>query len=909
MSPEQWKRVEELFHEASELPDGQREAFLDRTCADSPAVRTQVDKLLASDSQGAGQAVKQQVVRGLLDFHAAAPAIAKEKRVGPYRLVREIGRGGMGTVYLAERADDQYESQVAIKLVRPGLDTEFFLTRFRRERQTLAKLNHPNIARLLDSGTTDDGLPYIVMEYIDGVHITDYVFNRKLAVDAIIRLIRPVCDAVAHAHQQFVVHRDIKPGNILVDKSGAPKLLDFGVCKLTEPGLTATMTEIIVTPDYGSPEQVRGEEITAASDVYSLGAVLYELLTRKPVHVFDKLTPQRIHQVICDGETKRPSQVVTDKFLARKLTGDLDNILLRALQKDPQRRYESVEQFAADLDRYLEDRPVLARPDTLRYRTRKFVVRNRAPLLTALTVAGALTFATVVSIQEAATARKHFQAARELANAFVFDVHDEIKNLPGSVRARQKILAIGLKYLDSLASDAKSDAPLRQELAAAYERIGEVQGNVLGSNTGETTAGIRSLQKSINLLESLPPTRERDVQRAGIYNRMGDFLWGTKEADKAMGAYKQALQITDALLGSTPDDSTARKRRGNVLLAVGRLQRDSLDWTGSLASTKEAKEMFEQELQRHPEDREVQASFASATSNLANAYFGLEQLEKAKEEFLSATRQWDALSAFEPLNTYYRRQRMLAYSHLGDLLGNPNYRNLGDWEGARAAFTTMTSIAKAMHESDPADRGAYTDYGMALMHSAAIPDSKPLRKLGLLQSSGAILADVSKAAPSNLSPALNLASIHEQIGDLYVEMKEPDKARQAYQQSIATAKDLIGIGRISSARIFITSGRKLAEIEARRGAADEALAIARKTVEVGERLTAAPNAPTGQKTLAPRAYAAMGSVCSILGRPAEARQWREKALSGFRSIANHKEFTLQHRQEMQALEDALRGSL
>jgi serine/threonine protein kinase len=289
----------------------------------------------------------------------------------------------MGTVYLAERADGQFRRQVAVKMVRPGMDTEFILARFRRERQVLGRLDHPNIGRLLDGGTAADGSPYFVMEYIDGDWITRYCESKTLGVEQKLRLFLRVCSAVHYAHLQFVVHRDLKPGNILVDSKGEPKLLDFGICKLLyrdgEDSDTITIGTGLLTPQYACPEQVRGEPVTIASDVYSLGAVFYELMTGARPYVFAELTPQVVEQVVCEQDVIAPSEVArqNNEKLAARLRGDLDTIILHAMRKEPSRRYETVERFAEDIQRHLSDEPIAARPDHFMYRSRKFLRRNR----------------------------------------------------------------------------------------------------------------------------------------------------------------------------------------------------------------------------------------------------------------------------------------------------------------------------------------------------------------------------------------------------------------------------------------------------------------------------------------------------------------------------------------------------
>jgi serine/threonine protein kinase len=341
MNPQQWEAIGEIFEQVVVLPTQHRAAVLDRECGDDAAVRNEVDSLLASH-RAAGGFLQDRLKGAFVSFLETSTA-AQPTRVGPYRLVRELGRGGMGTVFLAERDDDQYHSRVAIKLVRPGMDVEFILARFRRERQTLARLQHPNICRLLDGHTTDTGLPYIVMEYIDGRWLTDYARERSLDVKERLRLFLDVCSAVDYAHRNFIVHRDLKPSNILVDRDGVPKLLDFGICKLlTTDAVTPNDTVAApMTPNYASPEQVQGEPVTILSDVYALGAVLYELLVGFCPRRFDQLTPAAIARTI-ETPIAIPSVAAEDHVTTRQLKGDLDNILMRALDSDPERRYESV---------------------------------------------------------------------------------------------------------------------------------------------------------------------------------------------------------------------------------------------------------------------------------------------------------------------------------------------------------------------------------------------------------------------------------------------------------------------------------------------------------------------------------------------------------------------------------------
>ncbi|MCP4661395.1 MAG: serine/threonine protein kinase, partial [bacterium] len=404
MVPERWRQILELLEGALGQAPGDREAFLDERCASDTALRGQVEDLLEADKEAAGFMRDPLVpVHGAISLPTAAGSPGRDL-VGPYRLLRRIGQGGMSTVYLAVRGDDEYHRRVAVKIVRQGVEGEERLHRFRTERQILASLDHPSIARLYDGGTTDQGTPYFVMEYVEGLPVDEYCDRYCLSVRERLELFRKVCSAVHYAHQNLVVHRDLKPSNILVNADGVPKLLDFGIAKLLNPELsfhpepTATWVRMM-TPHYASPEQVRGKMITTASDVYSLGVLLYELLTGHLPHLFNERSPQEIEQLLTEVEPARPSAVVgreeaasgtsralgsqrhvcgmRPEQLRRRLSGDLDTIVLMALRQEPQRRYTSVQQFSEDVRRHLAGLPVMARKATPAYRIRKFLRRNR----------------------------------------------------------------------------------------------------------------------------------------------------------------------------------------------------------------------------------------------------------------------------------------------------------------------------------------------------------------------------------------------------------------------------------------------------------------------------------------------------------------------------------------------------
>jgi serine/threonine protein kinase/tetratricopeptide (TPR) repeat protein len=407
MTPDRWKQIEEVFQTAVDLPPVERRRYIVEACTGDDTLREQVEQLVAQHDR-AGDFIEAPAIAGANFARTTDPDATTltttdsfddpsiGRKVGVYRILREIGRGGMGAVYLAERADAEFRRQVAIKLIKRGMDTDFILRRFRNERQILASLDHPYVARLLDGGTTEDGLPYFVMEYIEGQPLYRFCDERKLTIPERLRLFRQVCDAVHYAHRHLVIHRDIKPSNILVTGEGVPKLLDFGIAKLLNPELaditldpTATAMRLM-TPEYASPEQVQGQPVTPATDVYSLGVLLYELLTGHRPYRFLSRAPHEIARVICEEKPMHPSVVITRSHdllpaplenkdadtlqqvywtrgstpenLRRELAGDLDNIVLKALRKDAKRRYQSAEQLREDITRHLEGHRISAPP-------------------------------------------------------------------------------------------------------------------------------------------------------------------------------------------------------------------------------------------------------------------------------------------------------------------------------------------------------------------------------------------------------------------------------------------------------------------------------------------------------------------------------------------------------------------
>ena len=587
MNATEWEKVKALFNEALDKPPGERDKFLVTAAGADTRLGEAVARLLASHDD----ASMFMEIPAIASHREEQEQLPSDGRVGPYLILREIGRGGMGSVYLAARNDGEFRHKVAIKLVKRGMDTDMILRRFRYERQILADLHHPNIARLLDGGTTGDGRPYFVMEYIEGDPIDVYAAKHDLSIENRLRLFLDVCGAVQFAHQNLVVHRDIKTSNISVTRAGVTKLLDFGIAKLLDAsrdeGEThGTLTLRALTPEYASPEQVRGEPVTTASDIYSLGVLLYELLSGRRPYEVDSRSPDAVARVVCDTDPVAPSAALgpqVSESRRRKLKGDLDTIVMKAMQKDPRRRYTSVEHLSEDIERHLKGLPITARRDSTRYRTGKFVRRNRVAVATGFVVILSLVAGLATTMWQARVARsereraeRRFGEVRSLATSFLFDLHDAIAPLPGSTPVRAMLVKQALTSLDGLAREAVGDLTLQRDLAAAYEKIGNVQGNSYNSNLGDTESALTSYRKSMAIRQRLaaenPTSDEMQSDLARAHQGVADMNTVTGHLAEAASGYQKAIAIRVKLLARTPSDQVNRAALADLYNSLGDTQ-------------------------------------------------------------------------------------------------------------------------------------------------------------------------------------------------------------------------------------------------------------------------------------------------------------------------------------------------
>ena len=675
---------------------------------------------MTGEERGAGPAAGPVPETRTVHVAAAAP----ERRIGPYRILRELGRGGMGTVYLAARADEQFHKRVALKIIRSGAGSEEVVRHFKRERQILAGLDHPNIAKLLDGGTTDDGLPYFVMEHIEGLPLLEYCDARSLAVPDRLRLFQSVCSAVQYAHRNLVVHRDIKPGNVLVAEDGTPKLLDFGIAKLLNPELAGeapTATGLVMTPEYASPEQARGERITTATDVYSLGVVLYELLTghhpyrltsRQPLDVLKAVAeqePERASVAVGRSEERTPEQVARDRegtpqTLQRRLKGDLDNILMMALRKEPQRRYASVEAFSDDVRRYLEGLPVKARKPTLGYRAGKLVRRHvlgaAASLAALLLLVG---FAVAMAVQSQRVARERDLARKERATAQrvsaflveLFKVSDPGEARGNSVTAREVLD----KGVSKIASELKDQPEVR---ATLMDTMGEVHRNL----------GL--YDKSIALTREALETRKatlggEHVDVATSLNNLGNALYDKGDYAAAEGLFREALALRRKLLGNEhPDVATSLSNLANVLYRKG-------DYQGAEELGREAlalrRRLFGNE----------HLDVAKSLNNLGvvlmerGDYDGAEQLYR------------EALALRRKLHGNEHPSVATGLNNLANVLAQK-----GDWAGAEAVQREALALGRKLHGNEhPGVAFSLSNLAIVLMEQGSYAEAEALHREAL----------------------------------------------------------------------------------------------------------------------------------------------------------------------------------
>ena len=817
---ERWNTVKELFQAASQLPPDDRASFLEDGCGADHGLRTEIESLLEAEERSLPW-IDGHVFEATAGLWASRLDRLEGLRIGPYRLVRELGRGGMGAVYLALRADEQFQQQVAIKLIQRGLDSGEIVDRFRRERQILASLAHPNIARLLDGGVTEEGLPYLVMEYIEGEPIDQYCAHRKLTVAQRLELFLTVCAAVHHAHRSLVVHRDIKPGNVLVTTDGVPKLLDFGIAKLLGSNHVPFHTEVTgagpvpLTLDYASPEQVRGQPITTASDVYSLGVLLYELLTGALPHDLAGRERRDIEQLICEVEPARPSTVVSAtlaeptgkplaaplvkrarRILRRQLAGDVDNIVAMALRKEPQRRYGSAAQFAEDLRRHLAGQPVTACPDTFPYLAAKFVRRHRLGTLAVVLIALSLVAGMLTTSWQAREARAQRRRASIEAAAAEQVAHfltsllqqaDPFGKTGEEVSVRELLDRATERIGEELVDQPIVRARMLDTLGVAYSNLGhydqarpvleqamEIRNRVLGAQAPETAESLSHLGMLLRLTGQLAEAEEllrqalasrtvhfggESVQVAETLGELASVLRERGEYAEAEPMARKALALRQTLLGA--DAIEVAESLNDLALLLKK--------TGGYAPAEKlyrrARALYRSQL------GENSLELAITDHNLADLL-----LRRGRwEEAIVSMRQGLAIYRHQlgDNNTYVAG----GLNTLGVLLKQTEQFSEAE-EAYREALTLRTSLLGPDH---PSVARAASNLGAVLIESGDLKAAETL----ILQALESLRRGLGENHPGIVPSLLHL-------GQLRLKQGKPAEAEMLYRQALQLARETLG---------------------------------------------------------------------------------------------------------------------
>jgi tetratricopeptide (TPR) repeat protein len=684
MDPNRWKQVEELFHEAIALDPTDQEHYLDSQTEDAEILR-QVREMLAADRETGNtiESVVGETAAAWLD----KPEDRQPERAGPWRLVRPLGTGGMGTVYLAARDDDSYRQLAAVKLLKREVLAPDILERFRQERQILAELEHPNIARLLDGGALPDGRPYLVLEYVDGEPLTKHA--RDLTIRQRCELFAVVCDAVAHAHRSLIVHRDLKPANVLVDRRGNPKLLDFGIAKLigVTPGHDTTSTTFF-TPDYASPEQLLGTAITTATDVYALGMILFEILAGRPARTHRAPSLAGLVKEVTEGDPGVPGRVS-----AERIPADLDRIVAKAMSRDPHLRYGSADQLAADVRRYLSGLPVEARGASWLYVGAKFVQRNWLPVAAALILTVGLACSALWSREQAILAEsaraeserqrdraekersraeaalaeanrqrllaeenaaeasrqrqsvlEQWERGRTLTRTFLSEVDDGLKDVVGATKARQALVRSSLEFLENTSRVGVSDRKAIEDLATAYDRTADLQGYAGVPNLGNYDGAIKTYEKSLYWRQKLFPAPEAKLFAGYTFNKKATTLAHQGRTAEAQQAYENAARLLSNL-GPGLRESYQQEvvlYRANLSRSRAEYAQNQGDYEQATRFMRESVEDITANLKKWPAHPGMRRSLANQHLTLARSLLMLhrnrEALEMA-ERSLAETRE------------------------------------------------------------------------------------------------------------------------------------------------------------------------------------------------------------------------------------------------------------------------------
>jgi eukaryotic-like serine/threonine-protein kinase len=898
-TPERWRRVQALFEMAADLPPEQQAARLAQAAPDEPDVRGLVLRLLEHDRSRGAQ------VAAVLDEVSRLPAVPfpelAGQRIGPWRLVREVGRGGMGVVYEAVRDDDAFEKRVAVKVAVGAAHAPDVWERFTHERQILAQLEHPHIARLIDGGTFH-GVPYFAMEFVEGLPLHTYAIERRLSVAERLRLFLQVCDAVEYAHQNLVVHRDLKPSNILV-AGGEVKLLDFGIAKLlaaTDGGQTQGRP-VPVTPDYCSPEQLRGQAITTRTDVYLLGLVLFELLTGRRAQKADTTSSLALERSICDTPVPTPSEAdtTTEPAVARQLRGDLDTIVAAAAQKEPERRYASVAALAEDLRRHLDGRPILARHDSATYRAGRFARRHWVALSAAAALILTLGAGVVATTYQARRAERRFAQVRGIANALMVDVHDAIRDLPSSAAAQDVVVRTAVEYLDGLAQEAGTDRALRLEVVDGYLKVGLLTHALDRPSLGRPDEARRYYDRAAAMLDGLGPEAQQDPDVAAaivrLHSQMSQLQSDAGQREAMQQSIERALAVGDAALARAPAHLPLLEAVGDALNGL------VVHMAGSAKAQAEIGRyvsIAEQIAARRPDVPYALAKLGTAYSQAGNFATYLQDDETARRHFRRAIDAQSRAVALGGDNATARRNLMIAWTNLADValgpLGGGSYVGSGgplvpipdaDRHEAFDAYARAVEQAEWLRQRDPDNDTVQFDYAVCLGRRAptfppgdegAIPPLE--RSLEVLDGLAAKYPERSRSFSIELRGSL--AERLRQVGRL-----DDARAEWARVDAIVRQAAIDDPDGYYPRRLSIPMFENWAMAEARAGRRDDALRVAARVEQLTGELAAREAQYARAPGWPPRVRAWKAELLESLGDRAGAARARRESVEMWRIVA------------------------
>jgi eukaryotic-like serine/threonine-protein kinase len=732
MKSDRWNLIEEIFQGALERPSDARMQYAEEACGNDKQLLGEVQSLLESD-RDAETVLHAAIAEDLRAMTKTSSQSEIGLRLGPYLLVRELDGGGMGVVYLAVRSDDHYFQIVAIKMIRKGLDSPDLVQRFRMERQILATLNHSNIGAILDGGETEDGRPFIVMEFVEGQPIT--LASRGLSIRQRIELFRSVCCAVHYAHQKLILHRDIKPSNVMVTPDGVVKLIDFGISKPMEPQLVLSETPAtepssrMMTPDYASPEQIQGKELTTATDTYSLGVLLYEVLAGSRPYTLRNLSPAVAERIVCEQSPRKPSSAADlSRRVRRELSGDLDRIVVTAMHVDPSQRYQSVQHLDEDLLRYLQGKPIAAKKSSLVYLARKFVQRHKeAAVLTACALLLVPAVSYLVYSRQSRLAERRAKQVRTLADSAISDMTDKLQHSSASTETQAAIFHSALRFLDGLRKSSGDDPRLLLELSKAYVRVGDLEGSPLVADLGNSDAAVTSYQEASRIAieaNARMPGTETTEAVIETYQRLGaieQFLGNLNEANKN---YQQGLFRAQNLWRQDPNDPVRSRLLALNLAGLGDVKLWNLSPVQALDEYRAAFKIFGYRSSGGEDHDKMLIGLylkrASALNEIGNQAEALANNRRAVSLAENLAQRF-------PSSVQDRRELFVSYENIILPLAGRDALNVGDSEQAQVYARKGLTIAQTLAGIDKKNAQALYDLTLAY---TSVGDSYRLTRPG-----------------------------------------------------------------------------------------------------------------------------------------------------------------------------------